>query len=129
MEQPPLFFEDVYAALKYVVQSLGQPKDVGPILWPHKQDPVAAGRLLSDCLNPNRDEKLDIEQIILLLRLAKEKGCHLGIEYLCTAAGYSKPTPIDPQDERAELQRELIRQLQVTRQLISRCDPNLLAQL
>ena len=129
MEQQPLFFEGVYDALKYVMQSLGPPKEVGPLIFPHKEDPLAAGRLLSDCLNPNRDEKLDIEQIILLLRLAKEKGCHLGIEYLCTAAGYSKPTPINPQDERAELQRELIKQLQITRQLISRCDPNLLGQV
>lgn len=129
MEQQPLFFEDVYAALKYVVQSLGKPKDVGPLIFPHKEDPFAAGRLLSDCINPNRDSKLDIEQVILLLRLAREKGCHLGIEYLCTAAGYSKPVPIDPKDERAEFQRELIRQLQLTRQMINRCDPNLLAQL
>jgi len=129
VEQQPLFFEDVYDVLKYVVQSLGKPKDVGPLLFPHKEDPFAAGRLLSDCINSNRDAKLDIEQIILLLRLAKEKGCHAGIEYLCTAAGYSKPTPIDPQDEQAERQREVIRQLQLTRQLLSRLDPNLVGQL
>jgi hypothetical protein len=129
VEQQPLFFEDVYDVLKYVVQSLGKPKDVGPLLFPHKEDPFAAGRLLSDCINSNRDAKLDIEQIILLLRLAKEKGCHAGIEYLCTAAGYSKPNPIDPKDEQAERQRELIRQLQLTRQLLSRIDPNLAGQL
>lgn len=120
MEQQPLFFEDVYAALKYVVQSLGKPKDVGPLIFPHKEDPFAAGRLLSDCINPNRDSKLDIEQVILLLRLAREKGCHLGIEYLCTAAGYTKPTPVEPNDERAALQRQFIQSVTELRQLANR---------
>jgi hypothetical protein len=120
VEQQPLFFEDVYAALKYVVQSLGKPKDVGPLIFPHKEDPFAAGRLLSDCINPNRDSKLDIEQVILLLRLAREKGCHLGIEYLCTAAGYTKPTPVEPNDERAALQRQFIQSVTELRQLANR---------
>lgn len=108
MEQQPLFFEDVLAALKYTVQCIGKPKDVGSRIFPHKEDPEAAGRMLSDCLNENRNNRLDPEQLILLLRMAKEKGCHSGIEYICQAAGYSRPEPINEEDEKAELQREFI---------------------
>ena len=120
MEQQPLFFESVFEALKYVCQALGKPKEIGPLIFPHKEDPVAAGRLLSDCLNPDRPEKLDIEQVILLLRLAKERGCHAGVEYINNACGYSKPIPVDPDDEKAELQRRLIRCINEQRQLVNR---------
>lgn len=108
MEQQPLFFENVLEALKFAVQCIGKPKDVGARIFPHKEDPEAAGRMLSDCLNEHRNNRLDPEQLILLLRLAKEKGCHAGIEYICQAAGYSRPEPISDDDELAELQRKFV---------------------
>lgn len=107
MEQQPLFFEDVLAALKHVVQSIGRPKDVGSAIFPQK-DPEAAGRLLSDCLNEHRSNRLDPEQLIMLLRMGREVGCHSGIEFICQSAGYTIPSPIEPEDERAALQREFI---------------------
>lgn len=120
MEQQPLFFEDIYAALRHVVQSLGKPKDVGPAIFPHKEDPEAAGRLLSDCLNENREARLNPEQLILLMRLGRDKGCHTAIDYICTAAGYTKPVPIEPDDEKAALQKQFIQAVTELRQLSSR---------
>jgi hypothetical protein len=118
VEQQPLFFEDVYDAFRHICRTIG-PKKAGQSLFPQK-DPEAAARSLADSLNAHRGEKLDLEQIVLLLRLGKDAGCHTAIEYLCSSAGYSKPTPIDPDDERAELQRQLIRVITEHRQLVNR---------
>lgn len=108
MDQQPLFFEDVYDAFRHIVRTVG-PKETGVALFPKKeQDPSAAARYLADNLNPSRDEKLDLEQIMQLLRMGKEKGCHSAINFICDAIGYSRPTPIEPEDEKAELQREFV---------------------
>jgi hypothetical protein len=125
VEQQPLFFEDIYDALRHVVQSAGGAKRVGTVLYPEKT-PDSAGRALMDCLNPGRHEKLDPEQLMVLLRIGHEAGCHVAVHYLCGQAGYSKPDPIAPGDEKAELQRQLIRNMTEHRQLVNRLglDPN-----
>jgi hypothetical protein len=76
--------------------------------------------LLSDCLNENREARLNPEQLILLMRLGRDKGCHAAIDYICAAAGYSKPVPIEPDDEKAALQRQFIKAVTELRQLSSR---------
>jgi hypothetical protein len=119
VDQQPLFFEDVYDAFRNIVRVVG-PKEAGIHLFPKKQDPAAAARSLADNLNPDRGEKLDLEQVIQLLRLGKDKGCHSAMDYICHAAGYSKPAPIEPDDEKAELQRQLIRVITEHRQLVNR---------
>ena len=107
MEQQPLFFEDVFDALRHVVQCAGGAKKVGSKLFPEKS-PDQAGRFLMDCLNSSRAEKLDAEQIIVLLRFGHDCGCHAGVKFISRAAGYSEPEPIEPDDEKAELQRQFI---------------------
>lgn len=119
MDQQPLFFEDVYDAFRHIVRVVG-PKEAGIALFPKKQDPVSAGRFLADNLNPSRGEKLDMEQIIQLLRLGKEKGCHAAMDYICGAAGYSRPEPITEQDEAAKMMRDWNRISTEIRQLAAR---------
>jgi hypothetical protein len=119
MEQQPLFFEDFYDALRFLVQAGGGAKRIGATLYPEKT-PEAAGRCLMDCLNPGRHEKLDPEQLMVLLRLGHEAGCHVGVNYLCGHTGYSQPSPLDPQDEKAELQKRFIASVTELRQLASR---------
>jgi len=119
VDQQPLFFEDVYDAFKHITRVVG-PKEAGLALFPKKQDPVAAAKYLQDNLNPNRDEKLDLEQVVQLLRLAKEAGCHFAMDYICSSAGYSRPEPIAPDDEKAELQRQFIKAVTELRQLSGR---------
>lgn len=89
------------------VKAAGGSKKVGPMLWPEK--PVTdAQKLLLACLNEDRPEKLSPDQAFLIERLAKDSGNHVAIEYRCAAMSYSKPTPIEPKDEVAQLQREFI---------------------
>lgn len=106
MSQTRLFFDDVSDALRAAVQALGGYKTVGAMLWPEKAAD-AAGRLLADCLNTAKPEKLSPDQLILLLRVARGAGVHDAATFIATEAGY-KVEPIEPENERAKLQREFI---------------------
>lgn len=102
-----LFHESLADALRECIAVCGGTKAVGAKLWPEKE-PDAAGRILADCLNDGKREKLSPEQVMLLLRMARAKGCHAGMVYLSRELGYSDPQPVEPEDERAQLQREYI---------------------
>lgn len=105
MTTPALFHESMNDALREVVQALGGNKAVGMKMRPEKGADIA-GRWVSDCLNASRDERFDPDQVLWLLRAGREIGCHAGANYLMREAGYADPTPIEPEDERARLQRE-----------------------
>lgn len=104
---PSLFHETLADALRECIVACGGMKPVGKLLWPEKE-PDTAGRRLSDCLNDAKPEKLAPEQVLLILRLAREKGCHAGMLYIARDLGYADPQPIEPEDEKAKLQREYI---------------------
>lgn len=106
-QQVSLFHESISDALKEVIQQAGGSKSVACKLWPEKT-PDSAHRTLLDCLNENRAEKLSPEQVLFLLRIGREVGCHSAINYLTREAGYSDPQPIEPEDEKAKLMREFI---------------------
>lgn len=99
--------ETLNDALIACVKACGGSKQVGPVLWPEKA-PDAAQRALLDCLNEERPAKLSPEQVMLILRLARAKGCHDGMEFIAADLGYAAPTPVEPRDEVAELQRQFI---------------------
>lgn len=99
--------DDFNEALIACIKACGGSKVVGAKLWPEKA-PDAAQRLLLDCLNEDRPARLAPEQVVLVLRMARERGCHAGMQYLCDSLGYAEPLPIDPRDEAAELQRQYI---------------------
>lgn len=85
------FFEGPEEALRSAVQHLGGAKKVGPMLWPDKTID-AASRLLLDCLNPARAEKLDIGQVMFILSKAKDAGYHAAFAWLANEMGYdSRP--------------------------------------
>lgn len=96
-----LFYDDVNDALRTVIQSLGGSKAVGMRIWPEKA-PDAAGRLLSDCLNNAKPEKLSPDQVLALLRWGHDIGCHAGMQYLAQECGY-EIRPITPDAERDRL--------------------------
>ncbi len=94
-------------ALIECVKSAGGSKVVASILWPEK--PIhQAQQLLLACLNSERAEKLNPEQALLIIKMAKDAGVHSGIEYICNTLSYTIPQPIQPEDEKAQLQREFI---------------------
>ena len=106
-EQIPLFHEDVNDALRSCIRALGGFKKVAHALRPDKAIDVAA-RWLQDCLNPSEREKLDLDQVLWILCEARKIGCHAAMNYIARHSGYGDPQPIEPEDERALLQREFI---------------------
>ena len=105
--QQPLFYESIHDALRELVRVLGGAKAVGLTLWPGKSMQDAATRL-HNCLDHNRPEKLSPEDLLVLLKKGHERGCHLVMEYLAAEVGYTRPVPLDPKDELAQLQRQFI---------------------
>lgn len=116
-----LFHESLADALRECIAVCGGLKGVGKLLWPEK-DADIAGRLLADCLNDSKREKLSPEQVLLVLRLAREKGCHAGMTFIARELGYADPQPIEPEDERAKLQREFIESTRKLTQMAQRIE-------
>jgi len=121
MEQQDLIHEDWRDALRHVVKALGGYDAVGIELWPGKTR-KAAGAWLSDALNPERHAKLALEELLALLSMAKAKGVHLGLHFLCDELGYSRPAPVEPEDQVAELVRQQARILDEMRALTGRLE-------
>jgi hypothetical protein len=121
MLTPALFHESLADALRECIAVCGGTKVVGAKLWPEK-DPDQAGRHLADCLNDAKRERLSPEQVLLVLRLARAKGCHAGMLYLSRELGYSDPQPVEPEDEKAQLQREYIEAARTMAKLSARIE-------
>lgn len=102
--QPSLFVEDVFDALRSAVDAAGGRKRVGALLWPAK-GPDAAGRYLADCLNPSRSERLNPEEFLHVLRLARDGGYHGAKHWIDVELGYAPTPPVEPDDQAAELAR------------------------
>jgi hypothetical protein len=107
MTQPALFSEDIHDALADVVRALGGAKVVGSALRPDLPA-LQASRWILDCLNRERREKFDPDQILYLLREGRKSGCHSAMHFLSDEAGYVRPSPMEPQDEAAQLMRQYI---------------------
>jgi hypothetical protein len=116
-----LFHESLNEALNDCIRACGGGKQVAVRLWPEKA-PDAAHRLLLDCLNADRPQHLTPEQLVLVLRLAREKGCHIGATYLMHELGYDDPKPIEPRDEAADLQRAFMQSVEQQRQILARME-------
>lgn len=87
------------------VKAAGGSAIVGAKMFPEKT-PLSAQRTLLDCLSEDRPAKLSPEQVLLVLRLAREKGFHDGMNFIASDLGYGTPVPIEPRDEVADLMRE-----------------------
>lgn len=107
--------------LERVVVALGGSKQVAGRLWPDKGIDEAR-RLLCDCLSDERPAKLDFSQVLFILKLARERGIHDGINYICASLSYAEPQPIEPRDEAAELQRQYIEAARMMGKLADRIE-------
>ena len=121
MQQTALFHESINDALDACVRMCGGAKKVASKLWPEKTAD-AAHRLLLQCLNEDRQEKLGPEQVLFILKLAREQGFHDGINFIARESGYADPQPMDPEDERAELMREFVDAQKLMKQLADRME-------
>lgn len=105
--QHTLFHEDINSALQGLVAALGGAKTVGSRLYPDLPTDGAARRLL-DAINPDRAQQLSQTQFLTLLKWGREAGYHGVMEYVADEAGYTRPSPRSPEEERADLQRQVI---------------------
>lgn len=121
VQQPSLFYDSIYEALRDVVRVAGGPKAVGARLWPGKSIQEAQTRLLN-CLDHNRSEKLSPEDLLVLLRIGRQVGCHVAMKFLCQECGYTEPQPMEPADEKAELQRQFIEAVQESKHIADRIE-------
>lgn len=93
-----VFYDSINDALVDCVKACGGSKNVGHEIWPAKGVEGAQRHLLA-CLNPDRNEKLSPDEVLLIARLARDKDCHVYIEYLAQALSYAQPEPVEPEDE------------------------------
>lgn len=85
------FYEGPEDALRGAVQALGGAKVVGAKVFPDKSPERAAQQLL-DCLNTGRPEKLELSQVLLILRMARDAGHHGPMQWIAGDVGYdAKP--------------------------------------
>jgi hypothetical protein len=73
-------------------------------------------------LNPDKRERLNPHQLLLLLRLAREAGYHAAKHWLDSELGYEQGRPLDPTDEQAQLQRDFIAAVQTSKRIAERIE-------
>lgn len=88
--QDELFYEDWRDSLRHAVKLMGGLEVVGSELWPGKER-KKAGDWLGDCLNPERSAKLDLEEIIFLMRSARAHGYLCAHHQLADETGVTRP--------------------------------------
>lgn len=98
-------YDDIYDALRDAVKALGGAAAVGKRL--RVEAPVGkAERWLLDCINPNRDAKLDTEQFMTIVRWSREAGHHALMDFLVDDAGYQRTKPVMLAEQLALLQSQ-----------------------
>lgn len=100
-------FETTTEALIACVKAAGGSKVVGHKVWPDKTVDSAQRHLLN-CLDDTRAERLTPDQVLLIARLARDKGCHAYAEHIAEALSYADQQPIEPKDDADELRRQFI---------------------
>ena len=105
----------------FLAQSLGGSKKIGAAMRPELPVDQSAA-WVRDCLNITRRERFTPAQVMWLLRAGRQAGVHSAMQFIAAEAGYCAPTPLEPDDERAELQREFIAAQDRMAKLVSRME-------
>lgn len=105
--QHELWHDTIFDALGSAVQVAGGVKKVSARLWP-ALDVTSASARLRGCLNPDHAQKLCPEEMLLILRLAKDAGDNSVMAYLARVLGYEIDplTPVET-EKRAKRARKL----------------------
>lgn len=111
MKQLELTPTTLREALEAEIQAAGGWRLVAKALHPDKyrDSPDNAMRFLRNQINPDHNQKLDYYQAQLLKHLAKDRnGSSQLLHFDCDDLGYTQPSPIRPEDEKAKLQKDFI---------------------
>jgi hypothetical protein len=117
------FFDSAEEALAEIVRRSGGYKVVGHLMR-RELDPEKAGKWLSQCLSTGSNDKLSLDQLLMLLSIGAESGVHSAMEYIGTRTGYEiKPVTREQQAvdavERLEIALDAVRkQMESTVRLI-----------
>jgi hypothetical protein len=116
-------FADWNDALTGIVHALGGFKKVGVRLRPELEvKPEQASQWLRDCFNPEKRERLNPDQVLMLMRLARASGWHAAKHWLDAELGYEQGRALDPVDEALDLNRRIETNLSEMRQLVARLE-------
>lgn len=102
-----LFYDDHHNALANAIDNNVHGltfKQVACAMWPHMKQESAYARL-KNCLNHEKDEKLDLAEVRLLCRVT---GRFEALYWLCDETDHARPAQRAPEDKQAELVREFI---------------------
>lgn len=102
--QAALFHDSIYDAISADVAAIGGIKKAAALLWPNNSD--SAGRLRAS-LSTEHAQKLDAEELLSIKRFAKDAGSFATVTYEAQMLAF-KVEWIKPDDEKAELQRQVI---------------------
>jgi hypothetical protein len=108
-DQVPLWHDSIEDAIGTAVQALGGAKKVAELLWPvlARNKPQTAYTRLRHCLNPEKAEKLDPDELLAIARAAALIGEHSIMKYLARELGYSL-TPLAPNEIEKRARRERV---------------------
>ena len=104
--QNEMFHESLTDAFRSAVSMMGGFDTVGIEIWPVKSR-KAAGVLLADILNPERNNKFSLDELAHFMRIARDNGIHLPMHFLCDEVGYDRPHAVDAADQEAEVARQM----------------------
>lgn len=110
--QPELFYESFLEALKDDVKAIGGSKELGAKFWPEKaataEGLVAARNAVNDRLNGDKRDRFNDDQVRYIMRRAREvRGFSAALYFICDDTQFERPKPRAPQDERAEIVRQI----------------------
>jgi hypothetical protein len=116
-------FQDMNDALAAAVHAIGGFKEVGVALRPELGTrPQTAAQWLRDCLNPEKREKLSPEQLLHLLRCAREADYHAAKHWVDGETGYVAGEALNPRDELAQLQRRFVEAVHISRDIAEKIE-------
>ncbi len=120
MDTPSLFVESIEEAISEVARVCGG-RMSAVAMWPSLPVREAHNRF-DACLNPERREKFDLSDLLYIAKRGREAGCHSLMLFIARDTGYTDPQPVEPEDERARLQREFIQAQKAMTQLAARME-------
>lgn len=105
MAQGALWHDTINDACRAVIDALGGPKRVAGELWPARSLDDGQ-RYLLKCLDPERAEKLGLDEFVWPMRRGREAGCHVLADFLAQACLYEFRV-VEPAEREADLARQV----------------------
>lgn len=121
MDTPSLFVESIEEAVAEVARVCGGRKALASAMWPALPVREAHNRF-DACLNPERREQFHPADLLFIAKRGRESNCHSLMLFLARETGYADPMPLEPEDERAKLQREFVQAQKAMAQLAARME-------